>query len=93
MFCRQILLLRLEIKYGLIYGSNEILNNAYFPSKTGNICHKWHHQNSIYMVALFIFDKQVMIMAFKTILTLCMLGNFSCLCRHLLTFFKINFFK
>ena len=26
-------------------------------------------------------------------LTLCMLGNFSCLCCCLLTFFKINFFK
>ena len=26
-------------------------------------------------------------------LTLCLLGNFSCLCCCLLTFFKINFFK
>ena len=27
------------------------------------------------------------------ILTLCILGNFSCFCCRLLTFFKINFFK
>ena len=27
------------------------------------------------------------------ILTICMLGNFSCFCCRLLTFFKINFFK
>ena len=26
-------------------------------------------------------------------LTPCMLGNFSCFCCHLSTFFKINFFK
>ena len=26
-------------------------------------------------------------------LILCMLGNFSCFCCHLVTFFKINFFK
>ena len=26
-------------------------------------------------------------------LTLCMLGNFSCLCCRLLNFFKINFFQ
>ena len=28
-----------------------------------------------------------------SILTLCMLGNFSCFCCHLLTFLKINFFQ
>ena len=27
------------------------------------------------------------------LLTLCMLGNFSCFCCRLLTFFKFNFFK
>ena len=26
-------------------------------------------------------------------LTLCMLGNFSCFCCHLLTFFRVNFLK
>ena len=27
------------------------------------------------------------------ILTICILGNFTCFCGRLLTFFKINFFK
>ena len=30
---------------------------------------------------------------YTILLTLCMLGNFSCFCSHLLTFFIFNFFK
>ena len=30
---------------------------------------------------------------YETNLTLCMLGNSLCFCCHMLTFFKVNFFK
>ena len=36
---------------------------------------------------------QALLYLLCTCLTLCMLGNFSCFCSVLFTFFKINFFK
>ena len=35
----------------------------------------------------------IFFLCFKKWPTLCMMGNFSCFCCHLLTFFKINLFK
>ena len=38
-------------------------------------------------------DKTYLSLGLLSPLTLCLMGNLSCFCYHLLTFFKINFFK
>ena len=54
---------------------------------------RWQKRMQNYPVNSNIFTISVKKFGSRLGPTLCMLSNFSCLCCHLLTFFKINFFK
>ena len=66
----------LKYVYSVIKGLSELKDQSSFI-----ICHQGYMYIYIYIYIALIY-----------MLTLCMVGNFSCFCSHLLPFFKINFF-